>query len=46
MEEIEALAKPIIDFLSKKFDPHTSVIITTDHIKILRDEISIPIKND
>jgi len=45
-EKLHEIVKPIIKFLKENYDLHTTLVITTDHIKIVRDEVGIPIKND
>ena len=45
-EKLQEITKPIIKFLKENYDPHTTIVITTEHIKIVRDELGIPIKND
>jgi hypothetical protein len=42
-EELEELSKPLLDFLDKYFNIKCSVIINCDNIKIVSDELSIPV---
>lgn len=46
MEEIEELSKPILEFLKEKYNPHTTVVINEDSIRVVSDEIHIPIRYD
>lgn len=46
LNELEELAKPISEFIIKHYDPHTTVIITDSHAKVVRDDIGVPIEND
>lgn len=46
LKEFEELAKPISEFIIKHYDPHTTVIITDGHAKVVRDDIGVPIEND
>lgn len=46
VKELEQLCKPIADYLKNNWDLHCSVIITYNHIKLVRNEIGIPVKND
>ena len=43
LEEIDNLCKPIVEYLHRDFNPHTAIIITDECIKVVSDEISIPI---
>ena len=43
IEELVKISEPIIDFLKKNYNPHTTVIISEDSIKVVSDEIVIPI---
>ena len=45
-DEFEKLVKPISEFIRKKYDMHTTVIITETTAKVVRDDIGMPIKND
>jgi len=42
-EEFEKLARPVIEFLCKNFDPHVKAIITTDSCEITEGLLRIPI---
>ncbi len=42
-DEFEKIAKPVSDFIRKKYDMHTTVIITDSFAKIVRDDIGMPI---
>lgn len=46
MEELKKLALPLIEFLKKNYNPHTSIVITADYIRIVSDEVGIPIKEE
>lgn len=46
MEELKALAEPIAEYLLKNYNPHCTVIITTEHVKIVSDELGIPLNVD
>lgn len=46
MEKIDNLleiSKPIINFLKENYNPHTTIIISQYSIKVVIDEINIPI---
>lgn len=43
IKKLEELCKPIAEYLKQNHDPYCSVIISDSHIKLLRDEIGIPI---
>lgn len=45
MEElirIEELSKPLLKHLQKYYNPHTSIIIDCDRIRVVEDLLSIP----
>lgn len=44
--ELKEASEPVIEFLKKYYDPHTTAIITENHVKIVRDDIGIAIKID
>lgn len=44
IKELEEITKPIIEFLKNNYNPHTTVVISEDSIKVVSDEISIPIR--
>lgn len=42
-DELELIAKPIIEYIKKNYNPHTSIVISEESIKVVADEIYIPI---
>jgi hypothetical protein len=42
MKEFEALATPLYEWLIANTDPHTSIIIDWDSMRVVSDEIGIP----
>ncbi|EKQ56334.1 hypothetical protein [Clostridium sp. Maddingley MBC34-26] len=46
IKELEKLCKPVADYLKENLDPHCTVVITDNHIKLVRDEIGIPVGSD
>lgn len=46
IKALEAVCKPVVDYLKENYDPHYTVIITDSLIKLVRDEIGIPVKSD
>lgn len=42
IKELEEISKPILEFVKKNYNPHTTVVISEDYIKVVSDEISIP----
>lgn len=44
IEELNVLCKPVVDYLNENYDPHCSVVITDSQIRLVRDEIGIPVK--
>lgn len=45
LKKIEPIAKPLIDFIKQNYNPHTSIVINEDSIKVVTDEINIPLIN-
>lgn len=43
--ELSEMAKPVINFIKNNYNPHTTVIINEDSIKVVTDEINIPLIN-
>lgn len=46
IKELQEISKPILEFLKNNYNPHTTVIISEDGIKVVSDEINIPIRYD
>jgi hypothetical protein len=44
MKELEQLCRPVANYLKNNWDPHCTVVITDGHIKLVRDEIGIPVR--
>ena len=45
LKKIELIARPLIDFIKQNYNPHTSIVINEDSIKVVTDEINIPLIN-
>lgn len=45
-DEIKETCQPVIDYLKAHFNPHCTVIITNEQIKIVSDELCIPTKEN
>lgn len=43
IKEIEQICAPIVEYLEKNYNPHNTIIIKSDSIKLVSDEISIPV---
>ena len=43
--ELNKIAKPVINFIKNNYNHHTTVIINEDSIKVVTDEINIPLIN-
>ena len=46
MEKLKELCNPVVEYLKNNWDPHCTVVITDSQIKLVRDEISIPVGSD
>lgn len=44
IDKLEELCKPIAEYLKSNYDPYATVVITDSHIKLVRGEIGIPVK--
>lgn len=44
--ELEEIAKPIVKYLKNNYNPHTSLIIDCNSIRLIEDKISIPITDN
>ena len=44
IEELKETSKPVIDFLNKYYNMHATVMINTNFIRVVKDDIGIPIK--
>ena len=42
-DELSKLANPLIELLRKSYDPHCHIIISTDKVQVVREEMSVPI---
>lgn len=45
LNKLRKISQPIIDFIKENYNPHTTVIISEDSIKVVADEIHIPNNN-
>lgn len=44
LEEIKKLCKPIVEYLEKKQDPYTEIVISMDFVKMKKEVLSVPNK--
>ncbi len=44
IKNLEEVCKPVVDYLKRNYDPHCAVVITDSQIRLVRDEIGIPIR--
>lgn len=45
MEQLEALAKPLMDYLKNNYHPHTAIVITDEQVVVVETVLSIPKKS-
>ena len=43
--ELKKISEPVISFIKENYNPHITVIINEEGIKVVTDEINIPIIN-
>lgn len=41
IEELEKIVQPVVEYINKKYDPHTSIIVEFDKARIVRDEMQV-----
>jgi len=44
IEQLKEICKPIVEWLKENYGPYYTVVITDEHIRIVRDEVGIPIE--
>ena len=44
IKELEQISNPIIEFLKKNYNPYTTIIINQDCVKVVTDEMNMPIQ--
>lgn len=43
-DELKEASKPLVEFLNKYYSPMTSILITEGYIKIMTEDIGMPLK--
>lgn len=43
--KLEEICKPIVEYLNESFDSHTTIIITSNYIKVCQDVYGVPIED-
>lgn len=46
IKTLEDICKPVVDYLKNNYNPHCTVIITNNQIKLVEDKISVPVRSD
>ena len=46
LNDLEEIYKPVSEYLIKNYDPHCSIIISDNQIKLIRTEIGMPVKSN
>lgn len=41
--ELNKIAEPVIRFIKENYNPHTTIVINEDSIKVVIDKINIPL---
>lgn len=44
-KELEELARPLAEFIRRNYNPHTTIIVTDEFVKVVIDEMGTPINN-
>ncbi|CEK34286.1 hypothetical protein UMC2_34971 [[Clostridium] sordellii] len=42
IETLRNICRPICEYINEHYDPYTQIIITDKQVKIMKDEIGIP----
>jgi len=45
IKELTKISEPVINFIKENYNPHTTIIISEDSIKVVTDEMNIPLIN-
>ncbi|HDR3487783.1 MULTISPECIES: hypothetical protein [Bacillus cereus group] len=46
IEQLESLAKPLVDLLREQYNPHCQIIIDSDRVRIVEDVVGVPVKEN
>ncbi|EJV42180.1 hypothetical protein IEK_05846 [Bacillus toyonensis] len=46
IEQLETLAKPLVDLLKEQYDTHCQVVIDSDRVRIVEDVVGVPVGED
>lgn len=46
IKKLEEVCKPVVDYLKENYSPHSTAVITDSRIRLMKDEIGIPIRSD
>lgn len=46
LEQLETLAKPLVNLLREQYNPHCQIIIESDKVRIVEDVVGVPVKED
>lgn len=46
LDELEELAKPLVDYLRKNYHPHTVIVVTDERVVLAEDVMSAPLGFD
>lgn len=42
LSELEALARPLVEYLRQKHHPHTAVVVTDDRVVLVEETMGVP----
>ena len=43
LSELEALARPLVDYLRQKHHPHTTIVVTYDRVVLVEETLGVPL---
>lgn len=44
-KELEKVCIPVVEYLKKNHNPHCTIVITDTYVKVVSDEIGMPVKS-
>lgn len=45
-EKLIKLTEPLRNYISEKYDMKVSILVNCDEVKVIRDEVGVPIKKE
>lgn len=42
LDELESLARPLVEYLRKKYHPHTAIVVTDERAVLVEEMLGVP----